>query len=109
MKKPGLTFSLKDVFFREASSDERSGTSRLLEEYGITCDQDDHEAPLDESPRESKHIPPPAGNRLLEKIESYVFRDTEVLEKTENISEPPKRPANRDDLALIRWRKMAGL
>ena len=90
----GMKFSLREVFFRGAP--EGADTAKLMEKYGI-----------EPSPQavEVEEAPPKDADTLLEKIENRVFNsdETPVTESTDRV--PPKR----DDLALVRWRKMAGL
>jgi hypothetical protein len=90
-RKEKLKYSLLEVFGLDPSGS--SETQSLMESYGVT--------PVRISPRAGRRT---AVELIREAIETGVVPLVEAIEP-----EPPARGAQRDDIALQRWREMAGL
>jgi len=117
MSDSTIKFSLRDVFFKHRPDVSPGDTDRLLESYGIQPINDDISnlsEPIEDL-ADAPEAEDPTCVRLLEMIEDTIFDSdksnsinsidgTSESQQSEKLSK-----ANRDDLALVRWRKMAGL
>lgn len=113
-RKEEMSYSLKTVYGFLESEGEQSPTRDLLENCGISCDEAATSTLQPTPPRDASRIEEMIERVVLEVVSTREVRSPDPTtdnreQNTAGVSLQSGNRSLRDDLALARWREMAGL